>query len=106
MKLTLKDGYEINIDNMNNRQNLSQKTSDNEYFNQHIIFTIFNATNNIIFENLLTIIKDNNTDFYLTYGEGNTKISYVGWIITDLSEEITDDHRKITLIAKKIENEA
>ena len=105
MKLLLKDGSIINIDNMNNRQNLELKTTNNKYIDQHIIFSIYNADAEIVFEDLLNTVKDNNTEFSLIYGE-DKQIDYVGWILSYLTEEITDDHRKITLLAKKIENEA
>ena len=48
MKLLLKDGSIINIDNMNNRQNLELKTTNNKYIDQHIIFSIYNADAEIV----------------------------------------------------------
>lgn len=103
MKLNLKNGSSIDIDNVNNRQNLTVKDENGHEPDQHIIFSIFNAGPEVIFEDLLTKIKGNNTEFNLTYGEGQ-KIDYTGWILSDLTEEITDEQRKITLLATKIES--
>lgn len=106
MKLSLKNGTVINVDNMNNRQNLSLKTENNKYYQQCIIFSIYNPGADIVFEDLISMVKDNNTDFTLTYGTDNEQQTYPGWQLSDLTEEITDEKRVITLLATKIENEA
>lgn len=102
MKLTLANGETLNIDNVNNRQNLTLKTGYNKDYEQSIIFSIFNTSREINFEELIEKIRNNNTDFTLTYGEGDKIETYEGWQLSDLTEEITDDHRVITLLATKI----
>lgn len=99
MKLILKNGISLDIDNVSNRKNLAVNAGGKEP-EQYIIFTIFNADEALVFEDLIETVKDNNADFSLTYG-AKQKITYTGWALTDLGEEISDEQRKITLYATK-----
>lgn len=103
MKLNLKNGSSIDIDNVNNRQNLTVKDDKGHEPDQYVVFAIFNVEPGVIFEDLVAKIRENNIDFTLTYGDNYT-IDYTGWILSDLAEEITDEQRKITLLATKIES--
>ena len=104
MKLILKDKNEITISNMSNRQYLLQSASGQTQ-KQIITFSIFNAGQDVVFDDILNMIKNGNTtEFELVYGE-NQKSTYPGWEISDIAEEITDEKRTISILATKIEAE-
>lgn len=95
MELVLKNTEKITIDSMNNRQNLNEKDE-----NRMITFSIYNADPSASFDDMLNKIKNNNIDFSLSYGSGH-KLTFPGWILSDIAEEIDNEQRKIVLMATR-----
>lgn len=95
MELVLKNTEKITVDSMNNRQNLNEKDE-----NRMITFSIYNADPSTSFDDILNKIKDNNVDFSLSYGKDH-KLTFPGWILSDIAEEIDNEQRKIVLIAAR-----
>lgn len=101
MKLILKDKREIKIDSVNNRYHL--KSVNGKNITPTISLHIFDADPAITMDSIVNTLKDGNTTgFEVAYSDTETA-KFDGWELSDVAEEITDNHRIITILATKIE---